>query len=79
MAISIPKVDKFKCLNSLLEGIAFKAIQGFTLSETMMLPSLCSKKHFGNPQKLMSAHMEGLLKVALPRTKPFRIKATKLD
>ena len=45
-------------------GTAFKAIQGFTMSETMMLPSLCSKKHFGNPQQIMSAHMEGLLKVA---------------
>ena len=61
----IPKVDKFNYLNSLLEGAAFKTIQGLTLSEANYDAAVSMlKERFGNPQQIISAHMEGLLKVA---------------
>ena len=60
----ILKVDKFNYLNSLLEGAAFKTIQGLTLSEVNYDAVVSMlKERFGNPQQIISAHMEGLLKV----------------
>ena len=60
----ITKVDKFNYLNALLEGSAFERVQGLTLtgpnydSAIQML-----KERFGSPQQIISAHIEGLLKV----------------
>lgn len=61
----IPKVDKFNYLNSLLEGAAFRTIQGLTLT-TANYDSAIALLHerFGNPQQIISAHMEGLLKIS---------------
>ena len=61
----ILKVDKFNYLNSLLEGTAFKTIQGLALTESNYDAAVSMlKDRFGNPQQIISAHMEGLLKVA---------------
>ena len=60
----IPKVDKFNYLNSLLEGTAFKTIQGLALTESNYDAAVSMlKDRFGNPQQIISAHMERLLKV----------------
>ena len=61
----IPKVDKFNYLNSLLEGTAFKTIQGLTLTDSNYDAAVSMlKERFGNPQQIISTHMEALLKVA---------------
>ena len=61
----IPKVDKFNYLNSLLEGTSFKIIQRLTLTDSNYDATVSMfKEHFGNPQQIISAHMEALLKVA---------------
>ena len=62
----IPKDNKFNYLNSLLEGTTSKTIQGLTLSEANYDAAITMLKEcFGNPQQIISAHMEGLLKVAI--------------
>ena len=59
----IPKVDKFNYLNSLLEGAAFKTIQGLTLSKANYNAAVSMlKERFGNPQQIISAHIEGCLR-----------------
>ena len=61
----IPKVDKFNYLNSLLEGPAFKTIQGFTLTGSNYDSAIqMLQERFGDPQQIISAHMEGLLKIS---------------
>jgi len=60
----IPKVDKFNYLNSLLEGPAFKTIQGFTLNGDNYDSAIkMLQERFGDPQQIISAHMEGLIKI----------------
>ena len=60
----IPKVDKFNYLNSLLEGPAYKTIQGLTLTDSNYDAAVAMLKEcFGNTQQIISAHMEALLKV----------------
>ena len=60
----IPKVDKFNYLNSLLEGTAFKTVQGLTLTDPNYDSAIqMLKERFGSPQQIISAYMEGLLKV----------------
>lgn len=62
----IPKDNKFNYLNSLLEGTTSKTIQGLTLSEANYDAAITMlKERFGNPQQIISSHMEGLLKVAI--------------
>ena len=62
----IPKVDKFNYLKSLLEGTAFKTVQGLTLTDRNYDSAIqLLKERFGNPQQIISAHMEGLLKVSI--------------
>lgn len=61
----IPKVDKFNYLKSLLEGTAFKTVQGLTLTNLNYDSAIqMLKERFGKPQQIISAHMEGLLKVS---------------
>jgi len=58
----IPKVDKFNYLNSLLEGPAFKTIQGFTLTGTNYDAAIeMLQERFGDPQQIVSAHMGELM------------------
>ena len=62
---TIPKVDKFNYLNSLLEGTALRTIQGLTLSEFNYDSAIeMLRERFGNPQQITSAHMEGVLKIS---------------
>ena len=57
----IPKVDKFNYLNSLLKGTAFRTIQGLTLTASNYDSAVAMlQERFGNPQQIISAHMEGL-------------------
>ena len=52
-------------LNSLLKGTAYKTIQGLTLTDSNYNAAISMlKERFGNPQQIISAHMEALLKVA---------------
>ena len=61
----IPKVDKFNYSKSLLEGTVFKIVQGLTLSDLNYDSAIqMLKERFGNPQQIISARMEGLLKVS---------------
>jgi len=47
----VPKVDKFNYLNSLLEGPAFRTIQGLTLTESNYDAAIeILQERFGNPQ-----------------------------
>ena len=53
----ISRVDKFNYLNSLLEGTAFKTVQGLPLTDCnydMAVEML--KERFGDPQQIISAH-----------------------
>ena len=60
----IPTVDTFNYLNSLLEGTALKSIQGLTLTEGHYGTAVgMLKERFGDPQQIISSHMEGLLKI----------------
>ena len=61
----IPEVDKFNYLNSLLKGTAFQTIQGLTLTASNYDSAVAMlQERFGNPQQIISAHMEGLLKIS---------------
>ena len=62
---SIAVVDKFNCLNSLLEGPAARAIQGLTLNEGNYESAIgLLKDRFGIPQQIISTHMEELIKIS---------------
>ena len=62
---AIPKVDKFNYLNSLLGDIAYKTVQGLPLTESNYDSAVAMlKDRFGDPQQIICAHMEGLMKVA---------------
>jgi len=62
---SIPKVDKFNYLNSLLEGTAYKTVQGLPLTESNYDSAIAMlKDRFGDPQQIISAHVDGLMKIA---------------
>ena len=58
-------VDKFNYLRNLLEGSAAGAIRGLPLTaENYGAAKDLLKKRFGQPQIIINAHMEGLVKVA---------------
>lgn len=60
----LTKIDKFSYLVSLLEGTASRAIKGLLVTEENYDSVVdILKKRFGKPQKLISAHMEELLKL----------------
>ena len=62
----IPKVDKFNYLNSLLEGAAFRTIQGLPLTASnydSAIAMLCER--LGNTQQIIRVHMEDLLKIPI--------------
>lgn len=60
----ISKIDKFNYLSSLLEGPASKSIQGLSLTEANYITAVALlKERFGNPQAIISAHMDELLKL----------------
>ena len=62
---SLPDIDKFSYLRSLPEGSAAGAIRGLPLTaENYCAAKNILKKRFGQPQIIINAHMEGLVKVA---------------
>ena len=62
---AISKVDKFDYLNSLLEGTAYKTVQGLPLTESNYDSAVAMlKDRFGDPQQIICAYMKGLMKVA---------------
>ncbi|KAK2546895.1 hypothetical protein P5673_033374 [Acropora cervicornis] len=62
---SLSDIDKFNYLRSLLEGSAAGAIRGLPLTaENYVAAKDILKKRFGQPQIIINAHMEGLVKVA---------------
>jgi hypothetical protein len=61
---NISKIDKFNYLNSLLEGIALRAIQGLTLTGANYDAAIeILRDRFGQPQQIITAHMDELLKI----------------
>ena len=60
----ITPTDKFKYLQSLLEGQAARVIQGLSLTEANYKHALeLLEQHFGQKQIIISAHMDNLLKL----------------
>lgn len=60
----LSEVDKFNYLRSLLEGSAFEAVRGLTLSAANYQDAISIlKKRFGNRQLIVSKHMEILLNI----------------
>jgi len=60
----LTKIDKFCYLVSLLEGSASRAIEGLPVTEENYDSAVeILKERFGEPQQLISAHMEELLKL----------------
>ena len=60
----ISKIDKFHYLNSSLEGTASKAIQGLGLTEGNYDSAIVLlQERFGDPQAIIAAHMDELLKL----------------
>ena len=61
----VPKIDKVSYLKSPLEGPVARAIQGLTLSDANYDSDIgILQERYGNPQAIITAHMEELLKVA---------------
>lgn len=59
------KIDKFNYLRSLLEGNAYDAIAGLSLSAANYTEAVqILQKRFGNKQLIISKHMEALLGIA---------------
>ena len=60
----LANIDKFNYLNSLLEGPAARAIQGLPVTEANYESAVkLLQERFGNKQKIISSHMEELLKL----------------
>ena len=60
----ISKIDKFNYLNSLLEGAVAMTIQGLSLTEANYSSAVeLLQTRFGNPQQIITAHMDELLKL----------------
>jgi len=61
---SVANVDKFNYLLRFLSGKALSCVKGLTLSSENYLQALgLLKERFGNPQVLISAHMDKLIKI----------------
>ena len=61
---TLSPVEKFNYLISLLEGTASRTIQGLTLTEANYHSAIeLLKERFGQPQQIISAHMDELLKI----------------
>ena len=64
--VNLSKIDKFNYLRSLLEGAASQAIQGLALSSDNYDSAVeLLEQRFGKTQKIISAHMEEILKLQL--------------
>ena len=61
---SLTAIEKFSYLKGQLEGTAADCIQGFSLtSKNYEEAKILSEERFGNPQAIISAHMNVLLKL----------------
>ena len=62
----ISNIDKFNYLNSVLEGVAARTIQGLTLTEENYDATIkLLQERFGRTQQIISARMDYLRKVSL--------------
>ena len=62
---ALSDVDKFNYLKTLVEGTAAAAIRGLPLTaDNYEAAKNILKKRFGQPQVIINAHMEGLVKIA---------------
>ena len=62
---ALSDVDKFNYLKTLVEGTAAAAIRGLPLTaDNYEAAKHILKKRFGQPQVIINAHMEGLVKIA---------------
>ena len=60
----LANIDKFNYLHSLLEGPAARAIQGLPITEANYESAIrLLQERFGNKQRIISSHMEELLKL----------------
>ena len=63
-SLSLSKNDKFNYLHSLLEGAASQVIQGLPLTDSNYDTAVSLlQERFGDPQTIISAHMNELLKL----------------
>ena len=61
---SLSEVEKFTYLRGYLQGTAFQAIEGFPLtSENYKHAWELLKERYGNPQLIVSCHMNNLIKL----------------
>ena len=61
---SLSKIDKFNYLHSLLEGAASQVIQGLPLTDSNYDTAVSLlQERFGDPQTILSPHMDELLKL----------------
>ena len=72
----IATVDKFNYLKSLLEGPAYRCIQGLPITASNYEGAIeLLQQRFGKPQQVISAHMEELLKLpACTNDKPSSLR-----
>ena len=72
----IATVDKFNYLKSLLEGPAYRCIQGLPITASNYEGAIeLLQQRFGKPQQVISAHMEELLKLpAFTNDKPLSLR-----
>ena len=73
---NISPVDKFNCLQGLLEGPAARVIQGLPLTEENYNVALkLLEERFGNTQQIISMHMDDLLQLpTCSVTKPAELR-----
>lgn len=61
---SLTNIEKFTYLKGLLKGTALQAIEGFPLTNQNYVEAmLVLKERFGNPQLIVSSHMNNLIKL----------------
>ena len=64
MYLCLSSVEKFNYFKLYLEGEALRSIKGLPLSEANYQATLdILKRRYGNKQKIISAHMDELLKI----------------
>ena len=61
---TLSAIERFNYLISLLEGAAYRAVQGLTITEDNYNSAIeLLHERFGKPQQIISAHMDELLKI----------------
>ena len=62
--MTLSAIERFNYLISLLEGAAYRAVQGLAITEDNYNSAIeLLHERFGKPQQIISAHMDELLKI----------------